>query len=279
MIHTLHLFEELDDQLLALLTALPDDAWTLPTVAGAWTVRDVVAHLLDTPLRRLSFVRDGWPPRDVRVATPEDVVVFVNRLNADGVRVYGRLSPPVLIGLMATATAQLRAHLAAAAPSAPAAFAVSWAGEQASAHWFDVAREYTERWHHQAQIRLAVDALAPILSERLYGPVLATFVHALPYALRHQAAPEGTRLRYVVDGEGGGAWTLTHRAGTWRLRAAGHDPSADVAPPAAVVRVPAAEAWRVFTKGLTPEAIAGIATVEGDAALAAPLLAARAIVG
>ena len=278
MIHTLHLFEELDDQLLTLLTALPDEGWALPTVAGSWTVRDVVAHLLDTPLRRLSFVRDGWPPRDVRIASDDDLVRFVNGLNADGVRVYGRLSPRVLIDLMATATTQLRAHLSATAPDAPAAFPVSWAGEQESAHWFDVAREYTERWHHQAQIRLALDALSPLLCERLYAPVLATFVRALPHALRDHEAPEGTRLRYVIEGGGGGAWTLSRVEGSWRLRPAGDETIADVAAPAAVVRVPAAAAWRLFTKGLTPAAVADVVTIEGDAALAASLLAARAIV-
>ena len=30
------------------------------------------------------------------------------------------------------------------------------AGEAVSANWFDVAREFTERWHHQQQIRLAI---------------------------------------------------------------------------------------------------------------------------
>ena len=62
MIETLSLFEPLDDELLTLLRSLPREDWRRATIAGAWTVRDVVAHLLDTPLRRLSFVRDGWPP-------------------------------------------------------------------------------------------------------------------------------------------------------------------------------------------------------------------------
>ena len=39
------------------------------------------------------------------------------------------------------------------------AFGVAWAGEERSPAWFDVARELTERWHHQAHIRLATGAL------------------------------------------------------------------------------------------------------------------------
>ena len=158
MIDTLHLFEPLDDQLLALLRSLSRQDWSRPTIAGAWTVRDVAAHLLDTPLRRLSFVRDGWPP-DVEIRSDADLVRLVNAMNAEGVRTYGRLSPAILIDLLALAATQLRGHLRASALEAAAAFPVSWAGESTSAHWFDVAREYTERWHHQAQIRLAVGAL------------------------------------------------------------------------------------------------------------------------
>ena len=214
MIDTIDLFEPLDGLLIDLLRSLSRGDWSRPTIAGAWTVRDVVAHLLDTPLRRLSFVRDGWPAfaqasagkPESPVRTDADLIAFVNALNADGVRTYGRLSPAVLIDLMTLATAQLREHLASIDPQAPAAFPVSWAGESSSAHWFDVAREYTERWHHQAQIRLAVDRLPPLMVSRLHAPVVATFMRAMPYALRTVAAGEGARVAVVVEGDGGGAW-------------------------------------------------------------------------
>ena len=39
-----------------------DHAHRRPTVAGEWRVRDVVAHILDGSLRRLSFHRDGQTP-------------------------------------------------------------------------------------------------------------------------------------------------------------------------------------------------------------------------
>ena len=35
-------------------------------------------------------------------------------------------------------------------PFGAAMFPVSWAGEEESTNWFDTAREFTERWHHQA---------------------------------------------------------------------------------------------------------------------------------
>ena len=280
MIATLHLFEELDGLLLTLLASLSDEDWQRPTIAGHWSVRDVVAHLLDTPLRRLSFVRDGWPPRDVSIRSEADLVTFVNAMNADGVRVFGRLSPRVLIDWMSRIVSQLRDHLTEAEPLAPAAFSVSWAGETSSLHWFDVAREYTERWHHQAQIRLAVGALAPIMTTRLYGPVVATFVRALPRACQGIDAPEGTRVHYLVDGEGGGGWCLIRGRDGWSLHEMNSGDAAEPRPePAAVVRVPAALAWRLFTKGMTPEDAASACVVGGDLRLAQTVLTARAIVG
>ena len=277
MIDTLHLFEPLDDQLLALLRSLSRQDWSRQTIAGAWTVRDVAAHLLDTPLRRLSFVRDGWPP-DVEIRSDADLARLVNAMNAEGVRTYGRLSPAILIDLLALAATQLRGHLRASAPDAAAAFPVSWAGEPTSAHWFDVAREYTERWHHQAQIRLAVGALDPVMTARFYEPVVATFMHAVPHACRSLDAADGTRVDIHVDGVGGGRWTMTRVAGMWRLAplSAG---TMEQANPAASVTIPAALAWRLFTKGASPGEVAETCTWQGDAAVATAVLASRAIVG
>ena len=273
MIHTIDLFEPLDARLVDLLRSLSRDEWARPTIAGAWTVRDVVAHLLDTPLRRLSFVRDGYPPSGVEIRDDADLVRLVNGMNADGVRTFGRLSPALLVDLLQLTTPQLVAHLRSIPPDAPAAFAVSWAGESSSSHWFDVAREYTERWHHQAQIRLAVDRLAPIMTPSLYSPVLATFVRAMPHGLRDVDAAPGTAIAFTIEGEAGGTWHVRRADEDWRF-----DDEPAAAPSAHVI-VPADVAWRLFTKGLSADAIAASCRSTGDAKLAAAVLATRAIVG
>ena len=58
----------------------------MQTVAPAWKVKDVAAHLLDTQLRKLSIVRDGYvagpPPR---FESGDEFVAFINQLNRDGV--------------------------------------------------------------------------------------------------------------------------------------------------------------------------------------------------
>ena len=98
-----HLLRKVDAKLLELLPALRPEEWDLPTVAPQWTVRDVAAHLLDTVLRKLSFVRDHWLVENVQIRPHEDLVTLVNRLHREGVTVYRRLSPSVLCRLMALA--------------------------------------------------------------------------------------------------------------------------------------------------------------------------------
>ena len=102
---------------------------------------------------------DRYAPLAPKLDSPAALGAYIDRLNAEGVAVYRRLSPAVLIALMEIACKQLADYHAARDPFAMAPYGVSWAGEEKSANWFDTAREYTERWHHQQQIRLAVPRL------------------------------------------------------------------------------------------------------------------------
>lgn len=261
-----------EDQLHALIAGLSPEDWERPTIVRAWRVRDVAAHLLDTSLRKLAAVRDGYAPERPRSGSPEDVRAFVDRLNAEGVAVYGRLSPAVVHALMQVASREFCAFHLGLDPCARAAFAVSWAGETVSANWFDTARELTERWHHQQQIRLAVDRPG-IMTRELYHPVLDCFMRVLPQAYRDVAAPAGSCVLVRVDGDCGGAWHL-HRAGHgWMLAA---EPAGDCL---ATVTIPQAIAWRLFTKGLGRTEAEGLVRVEGDRTIGLHVLNAVAIVG
>ena len=146
-----HLLRRVDALLLDLLASLREDEWDLPTVAPRWKVRDVAAHLRDTASRKLSLVRDGW----LVERTDEDLVALVNRLNREGVTVYRRLSPGLLISMLRLVCRESAEFHESLDPFEPAHFGVSWAGEEGSLNWFDTARELTERWHHQQQIRYA----------------------------------------------------------------------------------------------------------------------------
>jgi hypothetical protein len=60
------LFPEVSRRLLDLLRSLVPDEWHRPTVSSRRTVKDIVSHLLDGSLRRLSLQRDGYSPPDGR---------------------------------------------------------------------------------------------------------------------------------------------------------------------------------------------------------------------
>src|SRR5262249_27877239 len=148
----------------------------------------------DTALRRISMQRDAYfpPVPPEAFESHGELVSYLNRLNAEWTTATARISPRALTGLMSQATTELADLFESTDPFAPALFPVAWAGESESLMWFDIAREYTERWHHQRQIADAVGRATPIDERRLQYPVLDTFMRALPHTYRDVAAPDGT---------------------------------------------------------------------------------------
>jgi uncharacterized protein (TIGR03083 family) len=210
---TAGLFLPLQRELVALLRGLADEDWSRPTLARGWAVGDVAAHLLDTDLRRLSAQRDAHRPSAAVPGGYEEVVAFINRLNAAWVETARRLSPRVLTDLLEWTGPQVAQLFASLAPDEEAAVPVAWAGEARSANWMDVGREYTEKWHHQAQIRDAVGA--PRLdSRRWLGPVIELSVYALPHAFRGCEAGPGAALSVHVEGDAGGLWHILRARAT-----------------------------------------------------------------
>jgi uncharacterized protein (TIGR03083 family) len=267
-----HLLRKVDRKLLGLLRSLDPVEWNLQTVSPAWRVRDVAAHLLDTALRKLSLVRDSWFVEQVAIRSPEDLVALVNLLNREGVAVYRRLSPAVLIEMTEIACRESAKFHESLDPFAPAAFSVSWAGEEQSLNWFDTVRELTERWHHQQQIRLAVDRPG-IMTPELYHPVLDCFLRGLPHRYRDIEAPEGTLVVVEISGECGGEWFLVRTPERWELV---KEPNPREA---CRVTIPQEIAWRVFTKGIDRDAATEQTRINGDRALGEKVLELTAIVG
>lgn len=270
-LYTADLFAPLHDRLLDLLRGFSPEDWERPTVAGSWQVRDVAAHLLDVDLRKLSVNRDGnLVPPEEPIHGYEDLVRFLNDLNAQWVKAARRLSPRVITELLAFTGLAVADLVAALPPHEPALFAVDWAGESRSENWMDVGRDYTERWHHQMQIRDAVGAPG-LLERRWLYPLLNLSVRALPRAYASVLAEDGTALVLEVTGEAGGAWSLLRGEGAWTVLE-GVSPA-----PAATVRLDPDSAWRLLYNALPPEAAREKAAVVGDAALAEPLFKTRSV--
>ncbi|HXP07338.1 MAG TPA: maleylpyruvate isomerase family mycothiol-dependent enzyme [Acidobacteriaceae bacterium] len=263
---------KVDRELIELLSSLTPAEWELPTIAPRWLVRDVAAHLLDTALRTLSRGRDGCVVDRVELKTFADVVLLVDRLNGEGVTVYRRLSPRVLTQLMKTTCEEAAGYYESLDPFATSNIGVSWAGEMTSPVWFHVARELTERWHHQQQIRLATGRPG-IMDRSLCYPVLDTFLRGLPYTFRDVAASDGDALLIEVSGDCGGLWCLMKSQDRWLFC---KDLPSSVK---ATIIIPQSIAWRIFTKGIDRETARSQVTMSGDKGLATHVLQLVAIVG
>ena len=261
-----------DGELIRLLRSLTREEWDRQTIAPRWKVRDVAAHLLDTAIRKLSLVRDSWWVPDSNPQPPEPLIDLVNRLNHEGVTVYRRLSPALLVEMMAIACEQAASFHESLDPFDWATFNVGWAGEERSLNWFDTARELTERWHHQQQIRLATERPG-IMTRTLYYPVLDCFLRGLPHAYRNVSAAAGTSILIEISGECGGKWVMSKAGSTWEFVCRMPDEIA------CTVTFPEAIAWRIFTKGIDRNAAREQSVIKGAQALADGIFGLTAIIG
>jgi hypothetical protein len=141
-IDTRLLFRPVSRSLVILLRGFGEEQWQAPTIAKSWVVRDIVAHLVDSTLRRLSFHRDAMvpPPPPGALDSERDLVKFINELNDVLVSASPRLSPRVLT---------------------------------------DLYERGSSLWHHQQQIRMAVGT-APLSEFRYLHAVIDLAVRGLP---------------------------------------------------------------------------------------------------
>jgi uncharacterized protein (TIGR03083 family) len=274
-IDTLHLFPGERAALLGVLGALSPAEWELPTACPGWSVKDVAAHLLGDDIGRLSWGRDSYVnpafAASLDIATLPGLVAAIDRQNAVWNAGSRRMSPRLITDFLALTGEWTQTYFETLDLDAPG-MPVDWAGPELAPVWFDVAREYTERWHHQQHIRDAVSR--PGLKEReWFAPVLETFARGLARPLAEVAAPEGTTLRLVISGEAGGEWVALREDGGWRL---GTAPGIAAA---ATVELDQETAWRLFTKGIARDEARQAAHINGDPSLAERVLDTVSILG
>ena len=152
----------------------------------------------------------------MEIQSYHDLVDYLNRLNAEWITASKRLSSRVIIKWLETTGKEYSAYLATLDPNAPAIFSVAWAGEKVSKNWFHVAREYTEKWHHQQQIRDATGKQG-IMTKELFYPVMETFMYGLPYTYRGIYAEAGSIVQVTIQSDIGGDWFLIRVDNGWEL--------------------------------------------------------------
>ena len=251
-------------RLLSLLTSLSDAQWAAPTAAPRWPVKDIALHLLDVDLSWLAHRRDNDQAGIIPVpAGHEEFVCGLAQRNqrwVDGTRI---LSPRLITDLLRWSGEQLDAYLGPV--DLAASSSVYWAGEVPL--WFDLAREFTERWVHYRQI---LDAARPAghddPPDEHLPLVLHTFIWGFPHQYR-APAPAGTTIALEIPGIG--AWTLTRTATGWSLD------EGQTATPAASLQISGETAWRLLTGARYD---ARQVRLSGDPALTEPLLRVRGII-
>src|SRR3954470_16486349 len=155
----------------------------------------------------LSMLRDGFFGERPNASNYEELVQFLNGLNADWVKAMKRVSPQMLIVLHLVTGPMYCQYYAFLNPSDKSPFAVSWMGENESTNRTHMAREYTEKWLHQQQIRDAVGKPG-LLTKTFFHPFISTFMLALPHTYRHVTAGEGTVIQITITINIGDTWFL-----------------------------------------------------------------------
>ncbi|CAM3513282.1 maleylpyruvate isomerase N-terminal domain-containing protein [Flavobacterium chungbukense] len=245
-IQTLELFPILDNLLIDLLKSLTEEEWNAQTVAKKWKVKDIASHLLDGNLRGLSISRDryfGENPENIN--SYQDLVDFLNQLNLTWTNATKRLSPNVLTHLLESTGKEYSDHLQTLNPFDNAVFSVAWAGEEISLNWFHIAREYTEKFLHQQQIRDAVGKQA-LMTKELFYPFIKTFIQALPHTYRNTNAPIHTIVTLIITTEIGGQWSIIKEEKNWEFI------DSFEADSTSIVKINPQDAWLLFSKGTTP---------------------------
>jgi len=260
-IQTLHLFPKLDKMLIELLSSLTDDEWNSQTVAKLWKVKDVAAHLLDGNIRGLSISRDGYfGEKAENINSYQDLVAFLNNLNLTWTSATKRISPKLLTFLLEVTGQQYTQHLNSLDPYSNAIFSVAWAGQEVSPNWFHIAREYTEKFLHQQQIRDAVNKPG-IMTKEFFYPFIDTLMFAFPFTFREVQAGNGTIVTVIVTGDIGGQWNIEKTEAGWVLGKKTQKKSD------AIVKIDPNTAWKLFSRSWKPEHVIDKVEMMGDRTL------------
>src|SRR6201996_2792791 len=245
--------------------SLRPEQWAAATAAPRWSVKDIALHLIDVDLSWLARHRDH--DQSGSLSPPSGHQEFVGRLAdrnqqwIDGAQV---LSPSLITAMLRWAGQQLDAYPSSLDLAQPSS--VYWAGD--APVWFDLAREFTERWVHYRQISEAVqpagDGGKP---DEYLALVVRTFVWGFPHQYRAPAAV-GTMIALEITDIG--SWTLP------RTQAAGELDRGRPAKPAASLQTDGETAWRLLTGASYDSARLELS---GDPALTGPLLQVRGIIG
>jgi uncharacterized protein (TIGR03083 family) len=252
------LFPILLNELVSLLRNLSKTDWELPTACSSWSVKDVALHLLGGDIGILSWRRDGHSTFN-SINSWDHLVNLVNEQNERWVESARRMSPELIMGLLKFTGEQVIEYFQSLDPFVMGG-AVNWVSPDPAPVWLDLAREYTERWHHQQHIRDSVGK--PGLKEQKFlAPIIDTFILALPRTFKNIQAENGTSIGIGITGSRRKHWTLSKNLGEWQLfEGRGGDDQVTVV-------IEDDVAWRIFTNELSAAEAKELVQIKGNVQL------------
>jgi hypothetical protein len=131
-IETLDLFPELTSRLIKILEDTDTKDWRRPSPIKGGTVKDLVSHLIDGSLRRLSIQCDKYESHSVKVEIKSytDLIYYIQSMNKEWMNATERLSPGILLDLFEYSESKLHEFFKTLDPEGKAIFSVQWAGEE-----------------------------------------------------------------------------------------------------------------------------------------------------
>lgn len=176
-----------------------------------------------------------------------------------------RVSPEMLILLHETTGHIYCDYYRSLNPFDRAGLAVDWAGESESKNWMHIAREYSEKWLHQQQIRDALHRPG-LMTREFFYPFIDIFMLALPHTYRAIHADNGAIVKVTVTTELGGSWFLEKIDQGWKLKK-----NISATPTAEIILDPDIS-WKLFSKSISPEQAIDSVTMRGDRILGKTVL-------
>jgi uncharacterized protein (TIGR03083 family) len=261
-------------KLLELLRNLSPDQWNKETICTGWSIKDIVQHLLKDDIGVISRKRDGYKiPNSSKMdfKSQEDFVTYINSANQAWVEISRTFSPKLLIDLLEQTGNWLNAYWETIDLDKVES-RVSWIGEDLLPNWFNVAREYTERWLHQMQIREASDA--PLLYDpELFHPLIQCYMLSLPLAYKDVLTDIGNKIKFTVEGDSGGTWELQRIEAEWCL-----SELEPIGPYQAEITIDQDSLWRHLSRGIQFDDLLTKVKSTGDQNLVKPFFKAISII-
>ena len=280
-INLLELFPGLSKELELCLNSIPDSDWSNPTACTGWSVKDLVAHLIGGNVNRLKdqtalyanepelvtlFGLANQMPQPTGLFTDfDELLSFINKSNQTWVNLTSQFSSVELINFVRKTDNLLFKHFSSLDPNFVTNTGVLWAGESTSEVWFDIAREYTEKWLHQQQIREAVQ-FDDLYERQWLFPVFDTFMRGLPHNFRNFDPGKDSSIAISILGSAGGHWSLLHENENWILY------SGLSTNPIAHIQLDQVLAWRLFTKGISKDEVQNKIETIGDQSVVSTFL-------